>query len=305
MLETEFRLRRDAPFKIATPVVFIAMKNRKKIWLAIIMIVVIQAGVYLQMTSYLQRIQQISEKNSNRSQDALPVHHEDFDHRYWVLSLGLIQATLLLGAVWLGRTYFSKFEYCAFHDSLTGLPNRWYVDLHLDWACSRAESHGDFVILAFIDLNGFKPINDSLGHEKGDYVLKYIADNLKANCRSGDMAFRYGGDEFIVVFITPANQIYQSLERLKSLIRTTFREPDQFNKEGGFGAAVGISFFPSFAKNSNMLVQTADQAMYRAKKRAKAEHESLVIVEYRRDYTKSDEQTICQKPEVVRVQSRA
>jgi 16S rRNA A1518/A1519 N6-dimethyltransferase RsmA/KsgA/DIM1 with predicted DNA glycosylase/AP lyase activity len=59
MLETEFRLRRDTPFKIATPVVFIAMKNRKKIWLAIIMIVVIQAGVYLQMTSYLQRIQQI------------------------------------------------------------------------------------------------------------------------------------------------------------------------------------------------------------------------------------------------------
>ena len=264
------------------------MKNRKKIWLPLLMIVVIQVGGYFQLTSYIHTIQQSSEKNSTSSQDALPVHHEDIDHRYWVLSLGLIQATLLLGAVWLGRTHFSKFEHPAFHDSLTGLPNRWYVDLHLDWACSRAEAHGDLVILAFIDLNGFKPINDTLGHDKGDHVLKYIADNLRANCRSGDMAFRYGGDEFIVVFITPAIQCCQSLERLKNLIRTTFREPSQFSKEGGFGAAVGISVFPSCAESSKMLVQTADQAMYRAKKRAKAENESLVIVEYHRDFAKGD-----------------
>ncbi len=281
------------------------MKNRKKIWLPLIIIVVIQVGGYFQLTNYIHTIQQSSEKNSSRSNDALPVHHEDFDHRYWVLSLGLIQAALLLGAVWLGRTHFSQFEHRAFHDSLTGLPNRWYVDLHLDWACSRAEAHGDLVILAFIDLNGFKPINDTLGHDKGDHVLKFIADNLRANCRSGDMAFRYGGDEFIVVFITPANQSFQSLERLKNLIRTTFREPNQFSKEGGFGAAVGISVFPSCAKSSKMLVETADQAMYRAKKRAKAENESLVIVEYHRDFTKGDEQAVCQNSEVVKVQSRA
>jgi diguanylate cyclase (GGDEF)-like protein len=281
------------------------MKNRKKIWLHLIMIVLIQVAGYFQLTSYIQTIQQNSEKNYSKSQDVLLVHHEDIDHRYWVLSLGLIQAALLLGAVWLGRTHFSKFEYHAFHDFLTGLPNRWYVDLHLDWACSRAEAHGDLVILAFIDLNGFKPINDTFGHDKGDHVLKYIANNLRANCRSGDMAFRYGGDEFIVVFVTPANQSYQSLERIKNLIRTTFGELSQFSQEGGFGAAVGISVFPSCAKNSNMLVQTADQAMYRAKQQAKAENESLVIVEYRRDFARRDLQTGCQKSEVVKVQSRA
>lgn len=281
------------------------MKNRKKIWLHLIVIVLIQLGGYFQLSSYIQTIQQSSKKNYSKSQDVLPVYHDDIDHRYWALSLGLIQATLLLGAVWLGRTHFSKFEYRAFHDFLTGLPNRWYVDLHLDWACSRAEANGNLVILAFIDLNGFKPINDILGHDKGDHVLKYIADNLRTNCRSGDMAFRYGGDEFILVFITPANQRYQSLDRIKNLIRTTFGELSQLGQEGGFGAAVGISVFPSFAKNYNMLVQTADQAMYRAKQQAKAENKSLVIVEYRRDFAKRDLQTDCQKPEVVKVQSRA
>jgi diguanylate cyclase (GGDEF)-like protein len=264
------------------------MKNRKKIWLTLIVIVVIQVGGCFQLSSYIHTIQESSEKNSSISLDALPVHHEDFDHRYWLLSLGLIQATLLLGAVWLGRTQFSQFEYPAFHDFLTGLPNRRYVEMYLEWACSRAKAHGNLVILAFIDLNGFKPINDTLGHDKGDYVLKCIADNLRANCRSGDMAFRYGGDEFMVVFITPANQSHQSLERLKDLITTTFQKPSQFSKQGDFGAAAGISVFPSFAKTSRMLVQMADQAMYQAKRRAKAEDKSLVIVEYHRDFYKGD-----------------
>ena len=269
------------------------MNNQKRIWLSLVMIVVIQVGGCFQLNSYIDTIQKSSQKNSIFSQDVMPVQRDDFDHGYWVLSLGLIQAVLLLGAVWLGRTHFSKFEYRAFHDSLTGLPNRWYVDLHLDWACSRAEAHGDLVILAFIDLNGFKPINDTLGHDKGDHVLIHIADNLRANCRSGDMAFRYGGDEFMVVFITPSIHRDQSLERLKNLIYTTFRDPSHFSEEGAFGAAVGISVFPSCAKTPNMLVQTADIAMYQAKRKAKAGVESLVFVEYQRDISKGDDYTGC------------
>jgi diguanylate cyclase (GGDEF)-like protein len=214
--------------------------------------------------------------------------HKTFDHVYWLISLGLIQATILLVAVWFGRTYMSQLEYRAFHDSLTNLPNRRYVELHLNWACTKAEAYGNLVILAFIDLNAFKPINDTLGHDKGDYVLKYIAENLRANCRPSDMAFRYGGDEFLVVFVVPANQRRQSLERLENLIRTTFSKPCQFCEGGDFGAAVGISVFPSCAKTSKTLIQTADQAMYRAKHLAKTTNESLVIVEYQKDFAKGD-----------------
>jgi len=269
------------------------MNNKKRIWLPLFVILVIQVVGCFQLNSYIKTIQKNSQNHSSVSQDVIRVHRQDLDHSYSAISLGLIQAALLLGAVWLGRTHFSKFEYRAFHDSLTGLPNRWYVDLHLEWACSRAEAHGDLVILAFIDLNGFKPINDTLGHDKGDHVLIYIADNLRANCRSGDMAFRYGGDEFIVVFITPAIQRNQSLERLKNLIRTTFREPSPFSEKGSFGAAVGISVFPLCAKTSNMLVQTADAAMYQAKRKAKAGVESLVFVEYQGDLSKCDDYTGC------------
>jgi predicted signal transduction protein with EAL and GGDEF domain len=97
----------------------------------------------------------------------------------------------------------------------------------------------------------------------------------------------------MVVFITPAIQRDQSLERLKNLIRITFREPSHFSEEGAFGAAVGISVFPLCAKSSNMLVQTADIAMYQAKRNAKAGVESLVFVEYNEDLSKGNDYTIC------------
>lgn len=203
-------------------------------------------------------------------------------HLRWVVRLGLIQTGLLAGMLWLGRRRLTHVERRAYHDALTDLPNRWQLNMYLKWVCSRAEAHGEAVILAFIDLNGFKPINDIFGHERGDDVLRHVADRLKENCRANDMVARFGGDEFVVVFVSAANQRHQGLARLRKLMHATFDEPCELGRGLALGAAVGISLFPSRASTLESLIETADQAMYEAKRQAKDGCEPLIMVEYQR-----------------------
>ncbi len=196
--------------------------------------------------------------------------------RVWVIGLGMLLAGSLIGLLVMEERRASRFEHSAQRDALTGLPNRYHLDRYLRDACSKAEAHGEIVVLAFIDLNGFKPINDELGHGKGDDMLKKVADGLSEHCRAGDLAVRYGGDEFVVVFTAPSSHRHESIARMKSLISNTFENLSNQLQHATIGAAAGISIFPHPASTVEMLLKTADEAMYQVK----GQPELVVVNQY-------------------------
>ena len=166
---------------------------------------------------------------------------------------------------WLEKRRSSKLEKSSYHDPLTKLANRAYLDLYLKLVTSKAKADGEIVVLSFLDLNGFKEINDIFGHAQGDMVLKSVAKCLLAHVRENDLVARYGGDEFVVVFVAPAAHREQTVARMKNALHATFKQLATDIENIKVGAAVGISAYPRPATSITMLLRTADQAMYSAK----------------------------------------
>ena len=166
---------------------------------------------------------------------------------------------------WLEKRRFIKLEKSSYHDPLTKLANRAYLDLYLKLVTSKAKSDGEVVVLAFLDLNGFKGINDIFGHAQGDFVLKSVAKCLLAHIREKDLVSRYGGDEFVVIFVAPAAHREQTLTRMKKALHAAFKQLATDIENIKVAAAVGISVYPRPATSITMLLRTADQAMYAAK----------------------------------------
>jgi len=157
-----------------------------------------------------------------------------------------------------------KIAYFADHDLLTGLPLLRLVRDHLDMACRRAQRSGGKAALLFIDLDGFKALNDSEGHEAGDVCLKAVADRLTQRLRGEDTAARIGGDEFVVVLdeVSGSEGAAQVAAQLISLIN----EPIPFaDKQLHVGASIGIALYPDNCEDGALLQTLADQAMYQAK----------------------------------------
>ncbi len=160
-----------------------------------------------------------------------------------------------------------KVEYLATHDTLTGLPNRALFHDHLRHALAQARRDKSRVALIFIDLDHFKSINDTLGHDAGDELLKQAAFRLKAVVRDVDTVARLGGDEFTAVLQNAdsetANQVGR---RILDDLSTAF-------EIGGrslfISASVGIAFYPDDGGDSAMLIKAADNAMYRAKEQGR------------------------------------
>jgi diguanylate cyclase (GGDEF)-like protein len=182
--------------------------------------------------------------------------------------LAFAVVTLAASAIalfWLEKRRSSGFEKSSFHDPLTKLANRAYLDLYLKLVTSTAKAHEEIVVLAFLDLNGFKGINDIFGHAQGDMVLKSVAKSLLVHVREKDLVARYGGDEFVVVFVSPAEHREQCLARMRKALHASFKQLAKEVENIKIRAAVGISIYPSPATSITMLLRTADQAMYAAK----------------------------------------
>jgi diguanylate cyclase (GGDEF)-like protein/PAS domain S-box-containing protein len=158
----------------------------------------------------------------------------------------------------------NRLSHQAQHDMLTGLPNRRLFDDRLTQAISTANRHQAKVAVLFIDLDGFKRINDTLGHARGDLLLREVSRRLKAIVRITDTVARMGGDEFAVI-LTDAHTNHapmrSSTEILASLKAPFFIE----GQEICVTASVGIALYPQDAADSSTLLQFADTAMYRAK----------------------------------------
>lgn len=158
----------------------------------------------------------------------------------------------------------SKMEFMAYHDNLTGLPNRWYFETRLESALEEAKQRNMLIAVMFIDLDRFKLINDSLGHMTGDILLKDMAKRLSANLNNGEFLARQGGDEFIV-FLTDLDNKEKAEERVFS-IHQLIQVPFLINNnEYLLSSSIGISLFPNDGATIEELIQHADIAMYSAK----------------------------------------
>ena len=152
----------------------------------------------------------------------------------------------------------------AYHDTLTGLPNRALLQDRLRQALIEAERHEQLVALMFLDLDRFKNINDTLGHDKGDLLLKAIAQRLREAVRAGDTVSRPGGDEFIIV-LAGIDHV-DSASRVAQKIMESFSRPFAVeNRELFVSCSIGITLYPFDDRDMETLFRNADAAMYHAK----------------------------------------
>jgi len=157
-------------------------------------------------------------------------------------------------------------------DPLTGLNNRRYMNTLFDHALLLATRPHHIVAVFYVDLDNFKPINDTAGHAVGDEVLKAVAAGLKGNMRSTDICARVGGDEFVVIGTQLENENQAHAVARKLLLQLT-RHIEINGAKYALGASIGVSLYPRHGTNLPDLIQCADQAMYRVKRNGKSGYE--------------------------------
>jgi diguanylate cyclase (GGDEF)-like protein/PAS domain S-box-containing protein len=162
----------------------------------------------------------------------------------------------------------ANLQFFASHDPLTGLFNRGMFNRRLQQALAQAQRFERTVAILFIDLDGFKLVNDTLGHNAGDALLAEIAARLRATLREGDVIARMGGDEFVVL-IEEFGEPAQVGEVAKKVLDTVSWPYGVQGQESQVTASIGISTFPDDGKDAQALLRSADMAMYRAKEQGK------------------------------------
>ena len=179
-------------------------------------------------------------------------------HRYVALLSDITERKRSDELIWLEANF----------DNLTGLPNRRFFRDRLEYEVRNARRSNLPLALIFIDLDGFKDVNDTLGHDTGDQLLKEAADRLRNSVRDTDTVARLGGDEFAIILTgqhSPGN-----VDRVADHILKTLSEPIHLGEETAYvSASLGITLFPDDATGVEDLIKSADQAMYAAKEHGK------------------------------------
>ncbi|HMG03234.1 MAG TPA: diguanylate cyclase [Edaphobacter sp.] len=159
-------------------------------------------------------------------------------------------------------------EWFALHDQLTGLPNRRYFEDKIEEAIKQAQRNGSRIAVTMIDLNGFKTVNDTRGHEAGDRLLQHVANNLQKVIRSSDTLARLGGDEFIVVTTNLPSNLPTSriVEIATTRVVETLQHPFEMDDETfSVTGSVGVAIYPDDTTDEILLRRLADQRMYQQK----------------------------------------
>ena len=182
-----------------------------------------------------------------------------------------------------------RLAFLAYHDPLTGLPNRMLFREHLDVALRRAARAGASVAVCFVDLDGFKLVNDSFGHAVGDDLLIEVAARLGNVVRDQDVVARQGGDEFLILLadlptgVAGGRSAVDVAVTVATAIRAALQQPIGLSEaEIAVNASVGISVYPNDAADADALLKHSDIAMYLAKEQGRNDH--AIYVSDGRDY---------------------
>ncbi|HQU16323.1 MAG: hypothetical protein B7Z66_09590 [Chromatiales bacterium 21-64-14] len=163
-----------------------------------------------------------------------------------------------------------RIHHLAHYDALTGLPNRRLLQERLGQAVAQTRRAGRMLAVLFVDLDHFKPINDSLGHDAGDELLKIVSGRLTEAVRESDIVARLGGDEFIVALTNLARE--QDAVMVAEKVRGILRQPvalGQAQEGVEVSCSIGISMYPTDGTEIDVLLRKSDAAMYRAKARGR------------------------------------
>lgn len=203
-----------------------------------------------------------------------------------------------------------KAEFLAYHDSLTGLPNRAKLEEDLTYSLAMAKRNKNSVFVLFIDLDRFKIINDTLGHQTGDELLKVLAQRLQRVLRDTDTVARMGGDEFIIVL--DSNQTKKAAGYVCQRILDLIKEPITVKGHVlNTSASIGVSMYPEDGEDISTLIKNADAAMYYAKEKGKNNyqyydeqlsidvHEQLKIEQALKGVLQRDELYLCYQPQYI------
>ena len=165
-----------------------------------------------------------------------------------------------------------QLEQVANHDFLTGLPNRLFLFVRLGQAMAQATRNRDFLAVCYLDLDGFKTINDAFGHAAGDLLLQEIAMRSQTIVRGNDTVARMGGDEFAILLgdLKHPDDCTNLLERLLKAIQCPVALPS--GQTVTVTASIGATLFPDDNGLPDALLQHADSAMYQAKDSGKAQY---------------------------------
>lgn len=187
----------------------------------------------------------------------------DIASHVWNMQKALITIGMILVML---EEQVSSNEWLALHDHLTGLPNRRSFETHFATALTRCRRVNDHLALLVLDLNGFKKINDSFGHQTGDHVLRGVAQNLRQNLPACNSLARFGGDEFTL--IAPGVNDHHDLDHLLDILQRAIEIPIHVNGQSfTISASLGIAIYPDDAEEPAKLLCIADQRMYTLKQK--------------------------------------
>jgi diguanylate cyclase (GGDEF)-like protein/PAS domain S-box-containing protein len=176
----------------------------------------------------------------------------------------LAGAVMVFRDVSAARSLSLHLSHLAHHDVLTGLPNRLLLKERLSQAIASAHRHRRLLAVMYLDIDGFKHVNDFLGHATGDLLLQSFSRRLVASVRDSDTVSRQGGDEFVVLLAELA--FVGDAARVAGTIVTASKLPHQIGSHClTAGVSIGIGIYPADGATAEMLLQSADRALYRAK----------------------------------------
>lgn len=198
---------------------------------------------------------------------ALVVQSYSGDERYTEQDKALLQFVSTQIATAIERKQAEdQLRYAARHDLLTGLPNRSLFQQHFETAMAEARRDGQRVFLLFLDLDDFKRVNDSFGHDTGDQLLREVAQRIRGCVRESDTVARVGGDEFVVLLRHLAQP--RHAEAVAEVIRNALHQPMRISgQQLQVSASIGIATYPDHGDKETQLLRHADGAMYASKKR--------------------------------------
>lgn len=215
----------------------------------------------------------INHLNSGDSHSSTLVlfQHKNGHYLNLEVSISVQNDSFFLNAIDVTRREVEKnnLQTLAYHDRLTGLPNRILFFEKLEQAIETASRRQQKIALLFIDLDGFKDINDSYGHDIGDLVLESFAKRLTNQTRESDTVARLGGDEFVII-LREINSEKAASTVANKIVKATYEEiPLETGENVFIGASIGISIWPDDGLNKEELLKAADEAMYESKSHGK------------------------------------